>query len=503
MPQIALFPMRSNVVSYARFVVLLAITFSCLWACQPKSTAGLGADVQPNILFIMFDDMGREWVSAYGSENISTPAIDALAREGMRFENVWSNPQCTPTRLSLLTGQYPYRHGWVNHWDTPRWGHGYFDWREYPSLAGTLKGAGYATVAAGKWQVNDFRIEPDAMKKHGFDSYAMWTGWEEGVEASAERYWASYIHTELGSKTYHGEFGTDVFVKHLSQFIGEHEGAPWFAYFPLALPHPPYVTTPVRPNVTEDEARYRAMVEYGDLAVGRLTALLDELGLRDDTIVIVTADNGSPRAREATMNGRRIKGGKSQTTESGIAVPFIVRWPRVIGSGQSTDALVDFTDILPTLADLGGAELPGEHPIDGKSFAPLLRGETADGPRTWIMSMGGRNEAAVSENGVENRYVFRDRVIRDKRYKLYLSATPERTAERLVDLIADPDEAVDLRDSDVPAVQEALARLLAVAANFPDRDADPRYRHRAANDWDVDVTVESQVWKRVSSNGQK
>jgi arylsulfatase A-like enzyme len=141
----------------------------------------------------MFDDMGKEWVSAYGSESISTPAIDALASDGMRFDNVWSNPQCTPTRLSLLTGQYPFRNGWVNHWDTPRWGHGYFDWRKYPSLAGTLKQAGYATVAAGKWQVNDFRIEPEAMKKHGFDSYAMWTGWEEGVEASAERYWDPYI----------------------------------------------------------------------------------------------------------------------------------------------------------------------------------------------------------------------------------------------------------------------------------------------------------------------
>ena len=95
----------------------------------------------------------------------------------------------------------------------PRWGHGYFDWRLYPSLAGTLKSSGYATAAAGKWQVNHFRVEPEAMAKHGFDSYAMWTGWEEGVEASAERYWDPYIHTAEGSRTYEGRFGADIFVE--------------------------------------------------------------------------------------------------------------------------------------------------------------------------------------------------------------------------------------------------------------------------------------------------
>jgi arylsulfatase A-like enzyme len=481
--------------------ILLSALLCC--GCQPHS-AGSEQAGAPNILFVMFDDMGKEWVSAYGSESISTPAIDALASDGMRFDNVWSNPQCTPTRLSLLTGQYPFRNGWVNHWDTPRWGHGYFDWRKYPSLAGTLKQAGYATVAAGKWQVNDFRIEPEAMKKHGFDSYAMWTGWEEGVEASAERYWDPYIHTESGSKTYEGQYGTDVFVAHLSEFIIEHKDGPWFAYFPLALPHPPYVTTPAQPDIgDDDEARYRAMVEYGDQAVGQLTALIDELGLRENTIVIVTGDNGSPKARQATMNGRVVRGGKSNTSENGVAVPFVVRWPANIEGGQMSDTLVDFTDLLPTFAELAGAELPENHVIDGQSLAAYLKGESDDGPRSWIMAMGGKNEAAVSENGVENQFVFRDRVIRDKRFKLYIAATPARTPVKLVDLIADPDEAVDLLGRDDPEIQDALARLHAVAKQFPDRDSDPKYTRRAANAWDVDVTVESQAWKRVAGDDVK
>jgi arylsulfatase A-like enzyme len=259
------------------------------------------------------------------------------------------------------------------------------------------------------------------------------------------------------------------------------------------------VTTPAQPDIGDDEdARYRAMVEYGDHAVGQLTALIDELGLRDDTIIIVTGDNGSPKARQATMNGRTVKGGKSETSENGIAVPFVVRWPARIAGGQSTDTLVDFTDMLPTFAGLAGAELPSKHVIDGQSLAPYLRGETDDGPRTWIMSMGGKNQAAVSDAGIENQYVFRDRVIRDGRFKLYIAATPERTPEKLIDLIADPDEAVDLLGSNDPDVSEALARLLEVAASFPERDNDPRYMHRAANDWDVDVTVESQAWKLIA-----
>ena len=449
----------------------------------------------------MLDDMGKEWVSAYGAGNVSTPSIDALAADGMRFDNVWSNPQCTPTRMALLTGQYPFRNGWVNHWDVPRWGHGYFDWRLYPSLAGTLKAAGYATVVAGKWQVNDFRIEPEAMVKHGFDSYAMWTGFEEGVAASAERYWDPYIHTAEGSRAYEGRFGADIFVEHIARFIKQHADQPWFAYFPLALPHPPYVTTPNAPDLgDDDEARYRAMVEYGDFAIGSLTQLIDELGLRENTLIIVTTDNGSPKAMTGTIDGRAIRGGKSETGENGINVPFIVRWPARIEPGQETDALVDFTDLLPTFAELAGADVSGDHAIDGRSFATMLRGEANEGPRSWIMAMGGKNEAAVSAAGVENQYVFRDRVIRDKRYKLYVAATPERTAEKLVDLQADPAEQIDLLGSDDPAVQDAYERLMAVARSFPDRDNDPQYTPRGPNDWDVDVTVDSQTWKLVGSD---
>jgi len=475
--------------------ILSVLLAACERAAPPAETVTVTAEPKPNILFIMLDDLGKEWISAYGAEGASTPAIDRLAKDGLRFENVWSNPQCTPTRLTLLTGQYPFRNGWVNHWDVPRWGHGYFDWREYPSLAGAMKSAGYATVVAGKWQVNDFRIEPEAMVKHGFDSYAMWTGWEEGNPASAERYHDPYIHTETGSKTYAGQFGTDIFVDHLSGFIRDNREKPWFAYFPLALPHPPYVTTPAKPDVETNEERFGAMVEYADDAIGRLVGLVDELGLAERTLIIVTTDNGSPGNMKGFIDGRLVKGGKSNTSENGINAPFVARWTNHLEAGGSTNALVDFTDLLPTFAELAGAEKPTGHVIDGQSFAPLLKGDAQDGPRDWIMTMGGKNEAAVSENGVENKYVFRDRVLRNKRFKLYIAAEPEIRAEKMFDLHTDPGETTDILGSTDPDARAAYEQLMAVALTFPRQDNDPRYARRPANAWDVPVTVKSQDWK--------
>jgi arylsulfatase A-like enzyme len=451
-------------------------------------------DPRPNILFILLDDMGEEWVSAYGSQSMTTPGIDRLAGEGIRFDNVWSNPQCTPTRLTFLTGQYPFRHGWVNHWDVPRWGHGYYDWELNPSIGRVMKEAGYATAAAGKWQVNDFRTEPEAMVKHGFDHYAMWTGWEEGNPPSAERYWDPYIHTASGSRTVEGAFGTDEFVEFLKGFITDNRAAPWFAYFAAALPHPPYVTTPARPEIEGDRERYIAMVEYADDAIARLTRHIDGLGLGEQTLIVVTSDNGSPKKLTATVNGREISGGKSLTSENGIAVPLVTRW-KSRREGLVSKALVDFSDFMPTFAELAGAKLPEDTVVDGVSFAGALDGGDMDGPREWILSMGGRNEAEVSEAGVENRFVFRDRVIRDRRYKLYLAATPELQAEKFFDLQTDPHETDNLLGAMDSRAEAAYRRLMAQAESFPKRDNDPRYRRRASNEWDVPVTVKSQQWK--------
>ena len=444
---------------------------------------------QPNILFIMVDDLGREWIRSYGAEGIETPAIDALAAGGMKFTAAYSMPQCTPTRATLLTGQYPFRHGWVNHWDVPRWGAGcHFDWKHNVSFARLLKAAGYATAAAGKWQINDFRVQPDAMKRHGFDEWCMWTGFESGNRPSAERYWDPYINTPEGSRTYQGRFGTDVFVDYLIDFMTRHRDQPMMLYFPMALTHGPLVNTPAEPEATEKMDRHRAMVRYTDAAVGRLVGALDDLKIRRRTIVIFTTDNGSGGGITGRLDGRSVRGGKASLGEPGVSEPFIVNCPGLVPEGVVTDALTDFTDLLPTFVELAGAELPEKTVLDGKSIAPLILGHTDDSPREWIMAMG-FGAARLDEKGVRPVEDYTDRVVRDKQYKLWvLDGKPAR----LFDLLSDPAESNNLIASADAEVVAARKKLEAVVATFPKQDGRPRY-----------TPTPPQVWDRKMNEGKK
>ena len=454
-----------------------------MWARKPQG--------RPNILFIMADDLGKEWISCYGAEDIRTPNIDALAEGGMRFENAYSMPQCTPSRATLLTGQYPWRNGWVNHWDVPRWGVGYFDWnqRQNMTFARLMKRAGYATAAAGKWQINDFRITPDAMKKHGFDDWCMWTGFETGNPASAKRYWEPYINTPQGSKTYEGKFGPDMYADFLVGFIRKNKDKPMMLYFPMALTHGPLTSTPVEPDVQSNTDKHKAMVRYADHLVGRLVKTLDEAGIRDRTIVIFTTDNGSGGRLIGTRHGRKIHGGKSKKTENGVCAPFVVNCPGMVPKGVVTDALTDFTDLLPTFAELGGATIPPDLKINGVSIAPLLLGKAKDSPRDWIMALG-HGAARLDERGVRGKADFASRVIRDKRFKVLVDE--RREIVELYDLKSDPFEKSNLVASTEPEHLAALQKFQAVVAAMPEKDARPKYAPRKSNEWDREPGVATE-----------
>ncbi len=478
------------------FVGLLA--FSCT---NPSSTPP--QEVRPNILFILVDDLGKEWVSCYGAEDIETPNIDQLAQSGMLFHNVYSMPQCTPTRLTFLTGQYPFRHGWVNHWDVPRWGGGaHFDERLNPSVANYLQAARYATAIAGKWQIDDFRVEPDALLKAGFEEYCMWTGYETGIPASAERFQDPYIFTREGSKTYEGSFGPDVFKDFLIEFMQKERDKPFFAYYPMVLTHPPLVNTPDE-SVDEPIGKHKAMVRYTDKILGEMVAALEATGKRENTVIIWTTDNGTSRGLIGNYKGKAVDGGKSKTIEAGIASPFIVSWPAELKGNQSTQALVDFTDLLPTFLDLAGAAIPEklkieelEYPLDGHSFKPLLLNSEHFKGRKWIMSMGGGNKAKLTEQGVENQFVFRDRVIRNQQYKLYVNTLAK--AEKFFDLIADPFETTNIIEE--LTTEERLSnfeQLSQIIPHFPTKDAEPRYHPNPPQSWDVEISAASQIWKLI------
>ncbi|MEQ8768792.1 MAG: sulfatase-like hydrolase/transferase [Planctomycetota bacterium] len=463
-------------------VIVLCIVPLTGWL---QARPGSGASVEkPNLIVMMADDLGKEWVSCYGAEEIETPAIDRFAASGLRFQNAYAMPQCTPTRVTLLTGQYPFRHGWINHWDVPRWGRGcHFDAAKNPSVARQLRAAGYATGIVGKWQINDFRLQPDALVKHGFDEYCVWTGAEGGNPPSTERYWNPYLHTKEGSKAYSDRFGPDVCAEFAFEFLKEHKDGPFFLYWPMILPHGPFTTTPAEPDVRRPLDRHAAMIRHVDSLVGRLEAKLEELGLAEKTIVIWTTDNGSPRNIRGKRDGRTVRGGKSETTEPGICVPFLVKGPGV-PKGAVTEALTDFSDLLPTLCDLAGAELPKDTVLDGRSIAKVIRGEEELGPREWILAMGGGSATFVTEPEVRvhNRTTYRDRVLRDQRFKLTLDT--EGNPASLVDLKNDPAEETNLLGKDDPEAKAALQKLLAVAATFPKEDAHPRYDPLPPQPWD-------------------
>ena len=466
--------------SRAPAIIIMAII------CVSMKCSQGGAEEQglkPNILFILVDDLGKEWISCYGADDISTPNIDALATGGMKFDNAYSMPQCTPSRVTLLTGTYPWRNGFVNHWDVPRWGVGYFDWKqsENISFARLLKALGYTTCAAGKWQINDFRIEPEAMKKHGFDHWAMWTGFETGNPASSMRYMDAYVNTPDGSKTYHGKFGPDLYASYLMEFIKKHRDEPMCLYFPMALTHTPLVATPDEPTVVDPIDKHKAMVRYVDKLVGQLVTTLDELNLRERTIIFFTTDNGSTTSITGTLHGQKVKGAKGKEQEAGVNAPFIVNCPGLVPSGVETDALTDFSDLLPTFVEIGGGSVPDELTIDGVSIAPVIFGKQKDTDREWIMALG-HGPAKLDELGVRGNMDFATRVIRDKQFKVWVSS--EKEIIRLHDLHKDQFEMTNLINSKLEEHQIAIQKFQSVLDSLPDKDARPLYESRQANPWD-------------------
>ena len=345
-----------------------------------------------------------------------------------------------------------------------------------------MKDLGYKTCAAGKWQINDFRIEPQAMKKHGFDDWAMWTGFETGNPPSAERYQDPYINTPEGSKTYQGKFGPDIYTDHIIQFMKKHKEDPMCLYLPMALPHGPLVVTPDEPKASSKMDRHKAMVRYIDKLIGKLVKALEELAIRDNTILIFTTDNGSVGSITGTLNGTKVQGGKSKEKESGICAPFIVNCPGLVPAGKVTDALTDFSDLLPTFVELGGGKVPEDLVVDGLSIAPLILGKEKDSKRKWIMALG-FGPAKVDQDGVKPRDPFINRVIRDKKYKVWVSK--DKKMVRLHDLTEDPWEEINLIESKKEEHSMARGKFSKILYSLPDEDARPLYQPRAPNPWDI------------------
>jgi len=335
----------------------------------------------PNILFIFADDVGQEVLECYGGQSYPTPHLNELARTGMKFNHAYSMPVCHPSRLTLMSGRYPFRHGKVTWGDFPKVAEDY-------TFSRFMQRAGYKTAIAGKWQLCLLGEDPMHPKRLGFDQWDLF-GWHEGP-----RFYEPMIHSNghVRDDTL-GHYGPDLYQSSLIEFMKSNRDRPFLAYYSMALAHE--VTDDLNPPVPHGPFdrydSYPEMVAEMDRAVGRMVAALDALKLREKTLIIFLADNGTPpeiiiRAEGSNLiktpvvsrrDGLDVRGGKKQLNNAGTNVPLIANWPGTIRPGQTVNDLVDFSDILPTFLDLAGAPLTKDHKIDGVSFAGRLRDQGA------------------------------------------------------------------------------------------------------------------------------
>jgi arylsulfatase A len=398
---------------------------------------------KPNIVLILADDLGYETLGCDGGQSYKTPNLDALAAAGMRFDRCYVQPVCTPTRVGLMTGMSNARN--------------YIEFGTMDpnatTFANLLKQAGYATAMAGKWQLGRDKELPQMF---GFDESCLWQ-----LSRRPPRYANPGLEYNGVERDFtKGEYGPDLVSDFALQFIEKNRSKPFFLYYPTMLTHAPYQPTPDSPDwdptargekVNHDNKHFADMVAYMDKLVGKVVAKLDDLKLRDNTLILFLGDNGTGKGVKSQIRGALYPGGKGDTNARGMHVPLIANWPGHIRAGATSDDLVDSTDFLPTICAAAGAKVPSNLKIDGHSFWPQLMGEKGQ-PREWIYTW-------YSSDGVPPIREF----VTTKDYKLYRNG-------RFFDLKKDPfEEKEPIRFADLKGPEAAAAaKLKAVLAQFAD-----------------------------------
>lgn len=332
------------------------------------AAADAPAAAKPNIIFILTDDVGLSDIGCCGSDHAKTPHIDALAQAGTRFETCYSTPLCGPSRCEALTGCYPFRTGLISNNSANAISPG-----KEVMIPTVLKKAGYVTAQAGKW--GQMPLGPGAW---GFDEFLVFPGSGRYWRAQTPFYRLNGERKDLPEGVYLPDLMHDFVV----DFITRQKEKPFFVYYSMSHIHGPIVRTP---DTKAGDDLYADNIAYMDKLVGKLIAELDRLKLREKTLILFAGDNGTARfgAAKSTLGGRRIHGQKATMFEGGSRVPLIVNWPGTTPPGKLNRDLTDFSDFLPTFAELGGAKLPEGKTIDGHSFAAQIKGEKGQ-PREWV-----------------------------------------------------------------------------------------------------------------------
>jgi arylsulfatase A-like enzyme len=452
---------------HVRKLPLLSLTLIAISLACATNPAGDPPDRQPNIVFILADDLGWRDLSNEGSTFYESPHIDSIAAGGMKFTRGYATCQvCSPSRASILTGKYPTRHGitsWIGDNTGEAWGrNGRHDSHLPPeyernlraeelTLAEVLREAGYRTFFAGKWHLGSKGSWPT---DHGFEVNQ--GGWDAGGPRGG--YFAPYKNPNLEQ----GPDGESLPIRlgqETAAFIEENKDEPFLAYLSFYSVHSPIQTSQALWQKYRDKALahglseerflydrrlsvrqvqdcpiYGGMIEAMDDAVGIVLAKLDELGLREDTIICFTSDNGGVSSGDAySTSNTPLRGGKGRQWEGGIREPFYINAPGHTRAGSTCATPVSGIDWYPTLLEMAGVSVPEEQDIDGVSLVPLLEGgDFRARPLFWHYPHYGNQGGEPSSIVMEGDWKL-IRYHEDGRDELY-------------DLGADPGEQIDLAE---------------------------------------------------------
>ncbi len=405
--------MRLTILKFAiSFPLLVVVACSSFYLCAK----------QPNVVLIMADDLGFEAVESYGGRSYKPPNLTRLAQHGVQFNYAFATPLCTNTRTQLMTGKYQNRN-WL--------AFGLLDPKE-TTFGHLMQEAGYNTAMAGKWQLQSYD-NPDypgaerrrgrgmRVEQAGFDEYSLYH--VEDTETKGNRYSDPKIYQNGHYlKNTQGKYGPDIWYEFLADYMQrkKDDTKPFFVYYAMALPHAPFKPTPNSSEWSQPEKRhtkdlkyFKDMVEYGDLIVGKLIDKIDQLGIRENTIIIFYSDNGSQWNMLSDLNGTLVQGGKGLMTDLGTRVPMYVSWKGKTPEGRISHDLIDSTDFLPTLLDIAGRpELAAREKPDGVSFFPQIKGQTGKTRESIYMHQETRP-------GQQKERFSLERFARNQRYKLY------------------------------------------------------------------------------------
>ncbi len=391
---------------------------------------------RPNIVIFLSDDLGWEQVGYNGGKEVPTPAIDSLAREGVKLTQFYVQPVCSPTRACLLTGRYAWKNG-MEIRPTAMSKHGMLT--DERTLAEALRDAGYATWMVGKWHLGEWQ-QHHLPKQRGFDHhYGLYSAMVD-----------SFVHLRSGVLDWHRNgvpvieegYSTFLLANEASRLIAEHDDArPFFLYLPFNAVHRPHQAPDAyieKYKHLGSVAAQRAQLECMDIAIAQVLHALDLKGIADDTLVIFTNDNGG---LEITSNGP-YRGYKGHYHEGGIRVPTAIRWPGKIPAGSTNDAMVHIIDLFPTICNLAGAQAETHLPLDGKDI--------------WnAIAQGGKSPRSEIVHSLE--------VIRRGDWKLIEKGASyydwENQELQLYDIANDPSETLNLAAENPDVVNELRSRL--------------------------------------------